>query len=149
MTRLINLSYQNSSLSDRAYFYVIYIDIFNFIVKLYHEWYNFNGRFNNKNFKNMAKNKILYIVIAIVVLVLVGGGYYYWKTKIQNISEPPKSEAEQAAEDVQKTAASVSADATKGVLPSITTTDNNPIKTDPNPYNQTSPFSNLKINPFK
>ena len=83
------------------------------------------------------------IVLIIVVLVLALGGYYYWKIKMQ------KSAAQQAAEDLQKTTASVSTDIGNSVSPDVTTPSVNPINTDPNPYNKTNPFSDLKVNPFQ
>ncbi len=86
--------------------------------------------------------KTLLIVLVIVLLVL--GGYYYWKTKIQ------KSVVEQAIEDVQKTTQSVNDAALQGVLPAIDT-NINPIKNAPdtNPYSNTNPFLDVKVNPFE
>jgi hypothetical protein len=61
-----------------------------------------------------------------------------------------KSPAEKAANDLQKTLESVSQDVSQGVLPAIDTTvgsmDNLP---DTNPYSNTNPFSDVKVNPFK
>jgi flagellar basal body-associated protein FliL len=87
--------------------------------------------------------KLLLIILIVVVLALVGGGYYYWKTKTQ------KSATQQAAEDIQKTAANISADIGNNVSPDVTTPVVNLPNTDANPYNKTNPFSNLKTNPFK
>jgi len=87
--------------------------------------------------------KLLIIVLVVVALVLVGGGYYYWKTKTQ------KSATEQAAEDMQKTAANISADIVNNVSPDVTTPTVNLPDTNANPYSGTNPFSNLKTNPFK
>ncbi len=86
--------------------------------------------------------KPLLIVLLIVLLVL--GGYYYWKTKIQ------KSEAERALDDVQKTTQSISDLATQGTIPTIDT-NINPIKNAPdtNPYSNTNPFLDVKVNPFE
>lgn len=91
-------------------------------------------------------NKKLLIIISVVVfLALVGGGYYYWKTQMQ------KSAAEQAVEDIQKTAEGVAGDVSKGVLPEIDTGAVNPMESaqSANPYDKTNPFSNMKVNPFK
>jgi len=96
----------------------------------------------------MNKN-ILTIVIAVVAVIVVGGSVYYWKTKTQKLPETPKPEAQQAAEDLQKTTASVSTDIGNSVSPDVTTPSVNPINTDPNPYNKTNPFSDLKVNPFQ
>lgn len=92
---------------------------------------------------------MLIIVLVAVVLVLAGGGYYYWKTQMQKTPEVPKSTAEQAAQDVQNIASSVSAGIGDSVSPNVTTPAANPIKTNVNPYNNTNPFSGLKTNPFK
>lgn len=91
--------------------------------------------------------KIILIVSAAAVLALAGVGYYYWKT--QSPPEVPKSEAQQAAEDLQDATAGVSADVGSNVSPDVTTPNVNPIKTDTNPYNKTNPFSGLKTNPFQ
>lgn len=80
--------------------------------------------------------KLLIIVLVVVVLVLIGGGYYYWKIKTQ------KSAAQQATEDVQKTAADISAKVGNNVTPDVTTPN-------ANPYSKTNPFTNLKTNPFQ
>ncbi len=93
----------------------------------------------------MNKKTIL-IALAVAVFVLLGAGYYYRKTSTQ---EAPRSAAEQALEDLQRTTAGVSADVGSGVSPNVTTPDVNPIKTDTNPYNKTNPFSGLKTNPFQ
>ena len=88
--------------------------------------------------------KILIIVLAVVVLALVGGGYYYWKTKMQ------KTVADQAIEDLQKAAQSVGDAAAQGIIPAIDTTIN-PLENVPNtnPYSNTNPFSDVKVNPFQ
>jgi uncharacterized protein (UPF0333 family) len=95
-----------------------------------------------KIFNGMNK-KLAIIVLAAVVLILVGGGFYYWKIKTQ------KSAAQQAAEDIQKTAANISADIGNNVTPNVTTPAVNLPNTNANPYNKTNPFSNLKTNPFQ
>jgi len=93
--------------------------------------------------------KILSIVLVVIVLILIGGGYYYWKIKIQKVSEAPKSATEQAIDDVQRMAASTSANIGSSVSPNVAVPTVNPITTDVNPYSETNPFSNLKTNPFK
>ncbi len=90
-----------------------------------------------------------YIVWGLIIIALLSGGFYYWKTKTQKAPGVPKPAVQQAAEDIQKTAAGVSADIGKSVSPNVTTPTVNPIKTDTNPYNKTNPFSNLKTNPFQ
>jgi flagellar basal body-associated protein FliL len=98
----------------------------------------------------MNKRKLTIILLAIfTVFILIGGGCYYWKIKIQKISEPTKSITEQAMEDVQKIAASTSANIGSSVSPNVTVPTINPIKTDVNPYSETNPFSNFKVNPFQ
>jgi flagellar basal body-associated protein FliL len=87
--------------------------------------------------------KLLIIVLAVVVLALIGGGYYYWQTKTQ------KSTAQQATEDVQKTAADISSGIGNNVSPDLTTPAVTLPNTDANPYNKTNPFTNLKTNPFQ
>jgi uncharacterized protein (UPF0333 family) len=87
--------------------------------------------------------RTLFIVLVTVVLVLVGGSYYYWKIKMQ------KSATQQAAEDIQKTMANISADIGNNVSPDVTTPVVNLPNTNANPYDKTNPFSNLKTNPFK
>ena len=77
-----------------------------------------------------------------MVLVLALGGYYYWKIKMQ------KSAAQQAAEDIQKTAADISAEIGNNVSPDVTTPVVNLPDTNANPYSKTNPFTNLKTNPF-
>lgn len=86
--------------------------------------------------------KIVLIVSIAAALILIGGGYYYFKTRTQTTPEVQKSAAEQAAEDIQKTAASVSAGVGSSVSPNVVTPD-------ANPYNKTNPFSGLKTNPFQ
>ncbi|MDO8585277.1 MAG: hypothetical protein Q7R85_04150 [bacterium] len=93
----------------------------------------------------MNKKTIL-VAFAVAVFVLLGAGYYYWKTSTR---EAPKSAAEQALDDLQQTAAGVSADVGSSVAPDVTTPNVNPITTDTNPYNKTNPFSGLKTNPFQ
>ena len=93
--------------------------------------------------------KTLSIVSIVMVLALAGGGYYYWKTKMQKAPEISKPAAQQAAEDIQKAIASVSADVGNNVSPDVTTPVVSPTQTDANPYNKTNPFSNLKTNPFQ
>lgn len=85
-----------------------------------------------------------YIIISILVLLILGGGYYYWKANIQ------RSPTEQAVEDIQKTVESINQDVTQGVLPAIDTTIN-PMENAPdvNPYSNTNPFSDVKVNPFE
>jgi flagellar basal body-associated protein FliL len=98
----------------------------------------------------MSKRKLsIILVIIFVAFILIGGGYYYWKIKIQKNSEHPKSITEQAMEDVQKIAASTSASIGGSVSPNVTVPTINPIKTDVNPYSETNPFSNFKVNPFQ
>ncbi|MCX6751545.1 MAG: hypothetical protein NT161_02125 [Candidatus Nomurabacteria bacterium] len=92
---------------------------------------------------NGVDKKLLIIVSSVVVLILIGGGYYFWKTNIQ------KSATQQAMEDIQKTAASVSADIGNNVSPNVTTPTVNLPSADTNPYSKTNPFSNLKTNPFQ
>lgn len=87
--------------------------------------------------------KLLAAVLVVVVVALVGGGYYYWKSKTQI------SDAQQAAEDMQKTAAGISTDIGNNVSPDVTIPDVNLPSTDANPYNKTNPYSNLKTNPFQ
>jgi len=87
--------------------------------------------------------KILIIVLIVVVLALVGGGYYYWKTEMQ------KPAVQQAAEDIQKTAANISDDIGKNVSPDVTIPAISLPNLEANPYNKTNPFSNLKTNPFQ
>lgn len=87
--------------------------------------------------------KILLIILIIVILALLGGGYYFWKIKTQ------KPTVQQAVEDIQKTAASISADIGKSVSPDVTTPVVNLPNTNANPYNKTNPYSNLKTNPFE
>ncbi|MHB9019955.1 MAG: hypothetical protein ACYC3G_03755 [Minisyncoccota bacterium] len=88
--------------------------------------------------------KILITVLVLLILVLVGGGYYYWKTNMQ------KSPAEQAVDDLQKTVKSIGDAAAQGVMPAIDTTIN-PMENAPdtNPYSNTNPFSDVKVNPFE
>ncbi|MFH1200762.1 MAG: hypothetical protein V1484_00310, partial [bacterium] len=78
--------------------------------------------------------KLSIIVLVIVVLVLALGGYYYWKTKMQ------KSAAQQAAEDIQKAVANISADIGNSVSPDVTTPAVNLPSTNANPYSKTNPF---------
>jgi uncharacterized protein (UPF0333 family) len=87
--------------------------------------------------------KLLFGVLVVVILALAGGSYYYWKTKMQ------KSATQQAAEDIQKTMANISADIGNNVSPDVTTPVINLPNTNANPYDKTNPFSNLKTNPFK
>jgi hypothetical protein len=87
--------------------------------------------------------KILPGILIVIGLVLIGGGYYYWKIKTQ------KSATQQAAEDIQKTAANISADIGNNVSPDVTIPTVSLPDTDANPYNKTNPFSNLKTNPFQ
>jgi len=87
--------------------------------------------------------KLLIIFLVVAILFLAGGGYYYWKIKTQ------KPAAQQAAEDIQKTAANISTDIGNNVTPDVTTPTVTLPNTDANPYNKTNPFSNLKTNPFK
>ena len=87
--------------------------------------------------------KLLLVVLVVVVLALIGGSYYYWKIKTQ------KSATQQAAEDIQKTAANISASIGNNVSPNVTTPIVNLPNTNANPYDKTNPFSNLKTNPFK
>jgi len=84
------------------------------------------------------------ILIAVLVLLILGGGYYYWKTNMQ------KSPAEQAVDDIQKTLESINQDVSQGLLPAIDTTVN-PMENAPdvNPYSNTNPFSDVKVNPFE
>jgi hypothetical protein len=93
--------------------------------------------------KYMTKKYII-IVSVLLILILVGGGYYYWKTNMQ------RSPAEQAVDDLQKTAKSVGDAAAQGVMPAIDMTIN-PMENvpDTNPYSDTNPFSDVKVNPFK
>jgi len=93
--------------------------------------------------------KLLLVVLVVVVLALALGGYYYWKIKTQKTLEVPKSEAEQAAEDIQKAAVNISADIGNNVSPDVTTPAVNLPDTNANPYNKTNPFSDLKTNPFQ
>ena len=84
-------------------------------------------------------NKKLIIVVSIVALLaLVVGGYYYWKIKPQ-----------QAAEDLQKTKANISADVGNNVSPDVTTPTVELPSTNANPYSKTNPFTNIKTNPFQ
>lgn len=88
--------------------------------------------------------KTLLIVLIVLFLCLIGGGYYYWKINIK------KTAAEKAVDDLQKTSQSTNDVATKGTIPSIDPTIN-PMTNTPNtnPFNNTNPFSDVKINPFK
>lgn len=88
--------------------------------------------------------KYTIIILVSLILGLVGGGYYYWKINIQ------KSSTEQAVEDIQKTVESINQDVSRGVLPAIDTTVN-PMENAPdtNPYTNTNPFSDVKVNPFE
>lgn len=87
--------------------------------------------------------KILLIISVVLVLALAGGGFYYWKMKTQ------KHPAQQAIEDLQKTAASVSTDIGSNVSPDVTVPAVSLPDTNANPYSDTNPFSNLKTNPFQ
>jgi len=95
--------------------------------------------------------KVLLAISVVVILALAGGGYYFWKIKTKKAVEAPKSAAEQATEDIQKTTSAVSSEVGKNIIPNATATAINPIQTDANPYNKTNPFSNsnLKVNPFQ
>jgi uncharacterized protein HemX len=90
------------------------------------------------------RKKYIIAVLILLILGLAGGGYYWWKTKYS------KSSAEQAAEDIQKTVESINKNASQGVLPAIDAAVN-PMENVPNtnPYDNTNPFSDIKVNPFK
>ncbi len=87
------------------------------------------------------------MVLVAVVFVLVGGGYYYWKTKMQ------KSPAEQAVDNLQQTLEGTAQEgATKGTVPvTDTAASANAAASvpDANPYSNTNPFSDIKVNPFQ
>jgi len=85
-----------------------------------------------------------HIIIIIILLLILGGGYYYWKINMQ------KSPAEKAADDIQKTIESINQDVSQGVVPTIDTAANSMENLpDTNPYSNTNPFSDVKVNPFQ
>lgn len=91
----------------------------------------------------MNKNKIIIASVS-VVLVLVGVGlFFYWNTS------PQKSVTQQAAEDIQKITTDVSDNIVNKVSPDLTVPTVAVPETNVNPYKETNPFSDLKINPFK
>ncbi len=92
----------------------------------------------------MNKKPLLIIVVVIVIAVVA-----WMVVNKPATTGPTKPTAQQAAEDIQKTAASVSADVGKNVSPNVKIPAVNPVNTDANPYNKTNPFSNLKTNPFQ
>lgn len=97
---------------------------------------------------NGVNKKLLISISVLLILGLVGGGCFLWFKYYKN---PAPSAAEQAAAAIQKTAESVSKSAAGGVLPDISTAMVNPMEDVPdvNPYRNTNPFLNIKINPFK
>lgn len=86
---------------------------------------------------------------AVLALIAAAAGYYYWRTNPQKTAETPKATVEQAAADIQKTAAGVSADIGKSVSPDVSTPAVKLQNTDANPYDKANPYSNLKTNPFQ
>ena len=81
--------------------------------------------------------KLLISVLALLILGLAGGGYLWW------VKKPAPSAAEQAVTDIQKM--------TQGVFSNIGAKMFNPMENVPNvnPYRNTNPFSDIKINPFQ
>ncbi|MFA4833858.1 MAG: hypothetical protein WC619_03355 [Patescibacteria group bacterium] len=90
--------------------------------------------------------KLLTIVLAVLILGLAGGGYLWRANK-----KPAPSAGEKVVATIQDTAASINESAAGGVLPDISTAMVNPMEDVPdvNPYRNTNPFLNIKINPFK
>ena len=94
----------------------------------------------------MMSRKLSTIVLVLLILGLVGGGYFLLANK-----KPASPAAEQATLAIQKTADSINESAAGGVLPDISAAMVNPMEDVPdiNPYRNTNPFLNIKINPFK
>jgi predicted negative regulator of RcsB-dependent stress response len=71
-------------------------------------------------------NKKTFVILILVILIVLGVGYFYWN----------KKNTEKVLED-----------ATKGVLPSLST---NPLENKPdiNPADKANPYTNIKTNPF-
>ncbi len=90
--------------------------------------------------------KLLISVLVLLILGLVGGGYLWWVNK-----KPAPSAAEQVVAAIQETAESVNESAALGVLPDVSAAIINPMEDVPdvNPYKNTNPFLNIKINPFQ
>lgn len=88
--------------------------------------------------------KLLISILVLLIVGLAGGGYLLWV----KILAP--SAAEKAVTAIQKTAESINKSATQGVLPDIKAVMINPMENVPdvNPYSDTNPFLNIKINPF-
>lgn len=92
--------------------------------------------------------KLLISVLVLLILGLAGGGYFL---RAKYYKKPVSSVAEQSVVAMQKTADSINESAAGGVLPDISAAMVNPMEDVPdvNPYKNTNPFLNIKINPFK
>ncbi len=90
--------------------------------------------------------KLLISVLVLLILGLIGGGYSCWVNK-----KRAPSAAEQVVAAIQETAESVNESAALGVLPDVSAAIINPMEDVPdvNPYKNTNPFLNIKINPFQ
>jgi len=98
---------------------------------------------------NMSlKAKIAATIIAVLILVLLTAGIYFLQMKIN--AQKAANAAKKAATDVESTINSINQNIANSVAPKIDTTVN-PMENAPdlNPYQNTNPFADVKINPFK
>ncbi|MBU4348247.1 hypothetical protein KJ671_01940 [Patescibacteria group bacterium] len=85
----------------------------------------------------------------VLVIGLAMGGYYFWKNRVS--VETPETKV---VNELQEVTESITESVVQGsTIPSLgdTTKVTNPLENvqDTNPYSNTNPFSDIKVNPFE